>query len=170
MQNEPDFIVIGKLVGVYGIKGWFKILSFTRPRENIFTYSPWLIKQNGDWQGMQLSEGKPHGKGLIASIEEITDIDEAMAFVGSEIAIKRDQLAEPKAGEYYWHDLINLQVINGQKEILGVVTELLETGANDVLVVEAGKQRYLIPYVKDVYIKDIDLEQGIMQVDWQTDY
>ncbi|MFB3090374.1 MAG: PRC-barrel domain-containing protein, partial [Gammaproteobacteria bacterium] len=61
-------------------------------------------------------------------------------------------------------------VINGQKEILGVVTELLETGANDVLVVEAGKQRYLIPYVKDVYIKDIDLEQGIMQVDWQSDY
>ncbi|MCH9049448.1 MAG: PRC-barrel domain-containing protein, partial [Proteobacteria bacterium] len=65
---------------------------------------------------------------------------------------------------------INLQVINGQKEILGVVTELLETGANDVLVVEADKQRYLIPYVKDVYIKDIDLEQGIMQVDWQSDY
>lgn len=170
MQNEPDFIVIGKLVGVYGIKGWFKILSFTRPRENIFTYSPWLIKQNGDWHGMQLSEGKPHGKGLIASIAEITDRDEAMALVGSEIAINRDQLAEPKAGEYYWHDLINLQVINAQKEILGVVTELLETGANDVLVVEADMQRHLIPYVKDVYIKDIDLEQGIMQVDWQSDY
>ena len=97
MQDEPGFIVIGKLVGVYGIKGWFKILSFTRPRENIFTYSPWLIKQNGDWQGMQLSEGKPQGKGLIASIAEITDRDEAMALVGSEIAINRDQLAEPKA-------------------------------------------------------------------------
>ena len=170
MQDESDFIVIGKLVGVDGIKGWFKILSFTRPRENIFTYSPWLIKQNGDWQGMQLSEGKPHGKGLIASIEEITDRNEAMAFVGSEIAIKRNQLAETKEGEYYWHDLLNLQVINGQNEILGVVTELLETGANDVLVVEVDKQRHLIPYVKDVYIKDIDLEQGIMQVDWQSDY
>ena len=170
MQGKPDFIVIGKLVDVYGIKGWFKILSFTRPKENIFTYSPWLIKQNGDWQGMQLAEGKPHGKGLIASMANITDRDEAMAFVGSEIAIKRDQLAEPKAGEYYWHDLINLQVINGQNEILGVVTELLETGANDVLVVEADKQRRLIPYVKDVYIKDIDIEQGIMQVDWQSDY
>ena len=65
---------------------------------------------------------------------------------------------------------MKLQVINAQNEILGVVTELLETGANDVLVVEADKQRHLIPYVKDVYIKDIDLEQGIMQVDWQSDY
>ncbi|MCH9048059.1 MAG: ribosome maturation factor RimM, partial [Proteobacteria bacterium] len=90
MQDEPGFIVIGKLVGVYGTKGWFKIMSFTRPRENIFTYSPWLIKQNGDWQGMQLAEGKPHAKGLIASIEEITDRNEAMALVGSEIAIKRN--------------------------------------------------------------------------------
>lgn len=170
MQDEPGFIVIGKLVGVYGTKGWFKIMSFTRPRENIFTYSPWLIKQNGDWQGMQLAEGKLHAKGLIASIEEITDRNEAMALVGSEIAIKRNQLAETKEGEYYWHDLMNLQVINAQNEILGVVTELLETGANDVLVVEADKQRHLIPYVKDVYIKDIDLEQGIMQVDWQSDY
>ena len=170
MQDEPGFIVIGKLVGVYGTKGWFKIMSYTRPIENIFTYSPWLIKQNGDWQGMQLAEGKPHAKGLIASIKKITDRNEAMALVGSEIAIKRNQLAETKEGEYYWHDLMNLQVINGQNEILGVVTELLETGANDVLVVEADKQRHLIPYVKDVYIKDIDLEQGIMQVDWQSDY
>ena len=170
MQDKSGFIVIGKFVGVYGIRGSLKIQSFTRPKVNIFTYSPWLIKQNGDWQGMQLMEGKPRGKGLIASIAGITDRDEAMALVGSEIAIKSDQLAEPKEGEYYWHDLINLQVINGQNEILGIVTELLETGANDVLVVEADRQRRLIPYVKDVYIKDIDLEQGIMQVDWRSDY
>ncbi|MFT5426928.1 MAG: 16S rRNA processing protein RimM, partial [Gammaproteobacteria bacterium] len=79
-------------------------------------------------------------------------------------------LPATKEGEFYWHHLINMQVVNEQNEILGVVTELLETGANDVLVVEAEKQRYLIPYVQDVYIKDIDIEQGIMQVDWQSDF
>ena len=170
MQDEASLIVIGKIVGVHGIKGWLKILSFTRPRQNIFDYGPWLVKQSEEWQEIQLLEGKPQGKGLVASLEGITDRDEAMALVSSEIAIDRDQLPEPKEGEFYWHDLINMQVINQQNEVLGVVKELLETGANDVLVVGADKQRYLIPYVKDVYIKDVDTEQGVIQVDWQSDY
>ncbi len=169
MQDESSLIVIGKIVGVYGIKGWIKILSFTRPKENILKYGPWLVKQNNDWLEMQLLEGKQQGKGLIASFAGITDRDEAMTLVGSELAIERDQLPVPKEGEFYWHDLINMQVINKQNEILGVVTEFLETGANDVLVVEAEKQRHLIPYVQDVYIKDIDIEQGVIQVDWQSD-
>ena len=169
MQDKASLTVIGKIVGVYGIKGWLKILSYTRPRENILEYGPWLVKQNEGWQVMPVAEGKPHGKGLIASIEGITDRDEAMALVDSEIAIERDQLPAAKESEFYWVDLINMQVINKQNEILGVVTELLETGANDVLVVEADKQRHLIPYVQDVYIKDVDLEQGIIQVDWQFD-
>ena len=170
MQDEASLIVIGKIVGVHGIKGWLKILSFTRPRQNIFDYGSWLVKQSEEWQEIQLLEGKPQGKGLVASLEGITDRDEAMALVSSEIAIDRDQLPEPKEGEFYWHDLINMQVINQQNEVLGVVKELLETGANDVLVVGADKQRYLIPYVKDVYIKDVDTEQGVIQVDWQSDY
>lgn len=169
MQDETSLIVIGKIVGVYGIKGWLKILSFTRPRENIFNYGPWLVKQNNEWLEIQLLEGKPQGKGLVASIEGITDRNEATALVSSEIAIDRGQLPAAEEGEYYWHDLINMQVINQKNDVLGVVKELLETGANDVLVVEADKQRYLIPYVHDVYIKDVDTEQGVIQVDWQSD-
>jgi len=169
MQDETSHIVIGKIVGVHGIKGWLKILSFTRPRENIFKYGPWLVEQDNEWLEKQLLEGKPQGKGLIASLKDITDRNEAMTLVGSELAIDRNRLPTPKEGEFYWHDLINMQVINQQNEMLGVVKELLETGANDVLVVEADKQRYLIPYVKDVYIKDVDTEQGVIQVDWQSD-
>ena len=170
MQNEVSPMIIGKIVGVYGIKGWLKILSFTRPKENIIEYGPWLVKQNEEWQEMPLAESKTQGKGLIACFEGITDRDEALSLVGSEIAIKQEQLPATRDGEFYWRHLINMQVVNEQNEILGVVTELLETGANDVLVVEAEKQRYLIPYVQDVYIKDIDIEQGIMQVDWQSDF
>ena len=170
MQDKTSYIVIGKIVGVYGIKGWFKILSFTRPKENILEYVPWLVKQNEEWQAMQVAEGKPQGKGLIASFEGITDRDEAIALVDSEIAIEQDQLPAAKEGEFYWADLINMQVINKQNEMLGVVTELLETGANDVLVVDSDKQRHLIPYVQDVYIKDVDVELSIIRVDWQSDY
>jgi len=170
MQDQASLIVIGKIVGVYGIKGWIKILSFTRPRENILEYGPWLIKQNNEWLEIHLLEGKPQGKGLIASFAGIRDRDEALALVGSELAIDKDKLPAPEEGEFYWHDLINMQVINQQNEVLGVVKELLETGANDVLVVETDKQRFLIPYVHGVYIRDINIEQGIIQVDWQTDY
>lgn len=169
MQEKASFIVVGKIVGVYGIKGWFKVLSFTRPRENILEYTPWSIKKDGFWQAIQLVDGKPQGKGLVASIEGITSRDEAMTLVNSEIAIRQDQLPASNEGEFYWIDLINKQVINEQNETLGVVTELMETGANDVLVVEDEKQRHLIPYVQDVYIKDVDVEQGIIKVDWQSD-
>jgi 16S rRNA processing protein RimM len=169
MQDESSLIVVGKIVGAYGIKGWLKILSFTRPRENLLKYSPWSVKQNEEWHEIQLLESRSQGKGLVASLVGITDRDKAMALIGSDLAIDRDQLPVPNEGEFYWHDLINMQVINQQNEMLGVVTELLETGANDVLVVEADKQRYLIPYVKDVYIKDVDIEQGILTVDWQSD-
>ncbi len=170
MQDEPEQIVVGTIAGVYGIKGWFKILSFTRPIENIFDYRPWLIKQNDQWQAVKLAGVKPQGKGLIAAFEGITDRTEAMTLVGLQIAIERSQLPETRAGEFYWHDLIDMQVINNTDEILGVVTGLLETGANDVLVVEADKQRHLIPYVQGVYIKDIDIERKVIQVDWQSDY
>lgn len=169
IQNETDHIVIGKIVGVYSIKGWLKVLSFTRPKENLFTYHPWLVKQDKEWLGMQLLVGKSQGKGLIASLEGITDRDAAMSLVGSELAIKKAQLPTLKAGEFYWHDLINMQIINQQNEVLGAVAEILETGANDVLVVVADKQKYLIPYVLDVYIKSIDIEQRVIQVDWQSD-
>ncbi len=170
MQNEISPIVIGRIIGAYGIKGWFKILSFTRPKTNILEYDPWLVEQNEEWRQMPLAGGKAQGKELIARFAGITDRDQALSLVGSEIGIKQQQLPETEEGEFYWHHLVNMQVVNEQNEILGMVTELLETGANDVLVVEAEKRRCLIPYVQGVYIKDIDLEQGIVRVDWQSDF
>ena len=88
MQDEASIIIIGKIVGVHGIKGWLKILSFTRPRQNIFDYGPWLVKQSEEWQEVQLLEGKPRGKGLVASLEGISDRDEAMALVSSAVSAK----------------------------------------------------------------------------------
>lgn len=141
-------------------------MSYTRPRENIFSYDPWLIKQDGSWREMTLLDGKVHGKRLIAALEGLANRELARAIVGIDIAINRSQLQEPGPGEYYWHDLLGLQVINQQNITLGTLKKILETGANDVLVVE-GEQRHLIPVIWAIYVLKIDPERGIIQVNWE---
>jgi len=116
---------------------------------------------------MVLLVGQPQGKGLIAQLEGVEDRDQARALLDADIAIERSQLVDASPGEYYWHDLIGLDVCNQQNEILGQVKELLETGANDVLVVE-GKHRILIPFINECYVLEIDLENSIIRVDWDA--
>lgn len=167
MRDKAQRIILGRVTGLYGVKGWIKIMSYTRPRENIFSYAPWLIRQDGgNWREVALLEGKVHGKGLIAALEGMADRDMARAIVGADIAISRSQLQELGPGEYYWHDLLGLKVVNQQDIALGTLKEILETGANDVLVVE-GEQRYLIPLIWKIYVLKVDPEQGIIRVDWE---
>jgi len=167
MQDESQQIVVGRISGIHGVRGWLKVMSYTRPRNNILDYNRWSLKQDDNWQEMVLLDGQPQGKGLIAQLEGVEDRDQARALLDADIAVKRSQLADAPAGEYYWHDLIGLEVCNQQNEILGQVKELLETGANDVLVVE-GKHRILIPFVKERYVLDIDLDNSIIRVDWDV--
>ena len=165
MQDENKRILMGRIAGIYGVKGWVKIVSFTRPPENIFLYSPWLIKQDSTWQETGLLEGKIHGKGLIAALEGISDRDEARELIGSEIAVFRSQLHELPPGEYYWDDLLGMQVVNQQGIVLGDLKEILETGANDVLVV-VGQGRHLIPLIWKMYVISVDPAKGMIEVDW----
>jgi len=167
MQDGSQQIVVGRISGIYGVQGWLKVMSYTRPRDNILTYSPWLVKLDENWQEMVLLDGRVQGKGLVAKIEGVVDRDEARGLLDADIAIERSQLTAVAPGEYYWHDIIGLDVINQQDKILGKLTELLETGANDVLVVE-GKERILIPFVRDIYVLDINLEKNVIKVDWDS--
>ena len=168
MQDENKRILMGRVAGIYGVKGWIKIVSYTRPPENIFLYSPWLIKQDDIWQETGLLEGKIHGKGLIAALEGISDRDEARDLIGADIAIYRSQLQRLPPGEYYWDDLLGMQVINLQGIALGNLKEILETGANDVLVV-VGQGRHLIPLIWNMYVMGIDQQKGIIEVDWEPE-
>lgn len=171
MQDQSDFIIIGKLVGVYAVRGWFKVLSFTRPQTNIWIYTPWFIKQvRGQWQQVSVRDGKQHGNSLIASLVDVVNREQAMELVGSEIAVGKEQFPVAQKGEVYWHELIDIQVVNVAGEVLGIVTDLHETGTHDLLVVEQGKKRHLIPYVLDVYIKEVDIDLRVMRVDWQSDW
>jgi len=162
-------VVAGRISGVYGIKGWVKVFSYTQPRENILTYSPWILRRGTGCQMLQVSEGRRQGAGVVAHLEGYHDRDAARSLTGAEIVINRSQLAATGEGEYYWVDLIGLQVLTLDGKLLGTVDHLLATGANDVLVVQ-GEQERLIPFIQGDVVTDVDLEQGLIRVDWDPSF
>ena len=172
METSEEFVPVGKISGVFGVKGWMKIFSFTEPRKNILSYSPIYMSRKGEWIEMEVSGGRAQGKGVVMGLVNITDPDQVLALIGSQLAIKKTQLKPTAKDEFYWSQLIGLTVVNLNDEILGQVDSLLETGAHDVLFVKdkERKTEQLIPYVVDDIIQLIDLDKGIIQVDWELDY
>ena len=168
MNSDPNhYVILGQVIGVFGIKGWVKIHSDTEPTSNILNFSPWYLAKDNEWHAFKLLQGQLHTKGqIIVHLEGCNDRDQAAALVGSQVAVLRTQLPEPEEGEYYWSDLIGLDVYNLQQQYIGEVTSLLPTGANDVLVIQGEQEEILIPYVKDHYIYSVDLAAGRITVDW----
>ncbi len=170
-ENKPR-IVIGRIGGAHGVKGWMKIMSFTRPKENIFKYSPWLIQIDESWQPIEVEDSQLRGERLLIKLADIESPEQARLYMNCDIAIQREQLPDLEEGEYYWHDLIGLEVINQEQVSLGEVSEIAETGANDVLVLYSGKKdkkNILIPLVMDVYVMQVDLTARQIRVDWQIE-
>jgi 16S rRNA processing protein RimM len=168
--STQQYIVVGEISGVFGVKGWVKVYSFTSPRDNILSYSPWQLKKGNLLKQVAVVEGALQGKAVIASLSGITDRDLAASLHGYQILIDASLLPKAIEGEYYWRDLIGLSVANEQGIELGVVDYLLETGANDVLVVKAGDNERLIPFIQGQFVKQIDLVAGKMLVDWDAEF
>ena len=175
--NETVYLTVGKIGAPYGVRGWVKVYSYTGQTGNLLDYDPWYLpdaKSNqttghAQWRLADVVEAKEHGKGLVAKFEHCNDRDAAALLNGQEIAIRREQLPQTEAGEYYWIDLEGLEVKTVDGISLGIVDHLLETGANDVLVVKGERER-LIPYVRDHIVKEVDLKAGFIRVDWDPDY
>lgn len=164
-------LIVGKLNGASGIKGWVKVYSYTDPKENILNYSPWYLKLDGQWQQVSILNGREQGKTVVAQLEGCNDRNTAESYRGVEIAIEESQLPQLEEGEYYWRDLIGLTVVNMAGEELGTVKKMMETGANDVLVVKtASKEELLVPYVPEYSVMKVDLESKQITVDWELDY
>lgn len=169
-DSDDPYIPVGRVLAAYGVKGWFKLRSDTQPVTNILNYSPWYLRVDQHWQVFTPKHGRVHGKGLVAQLVECGDRDCAEALAGTDIAIHSQQLAELGENEFYWRDLIGLNVHNHHGELLGTVRELLETGANDVLVVSTDGKDILIPFVMHHYIQKVDLASGEIHVEWERDY
>jgi 16S rRNA processing protein RimM len=171
MNEQSNLIELGYVSGFYGVKGWVKVYSDTRPRENILAYSPWLIQlpQQG-WKEVTVVDGRLQGKGVVAQLEGYSDKTEALSLLKAKIAIYTDQLPRCEEGEFYWRDLIGYSVENLKSELLGKVTGVLETGAHDVMTLsnEQGEE-VLIPWVHEVFIKQIDALNKKIIVDWDVE-
>lgn len=167
---DSELIKIGEISGVFGIKGWVKVYSYTDPRENILKYSPWMIKKDNQTKIVEVMAGRQQGKSIVASLDGVIDRDVAASYSGWEILINKNQLPKARAGEYYWVDLVGLRVETDLGINLGTVDYLIETGANDVLVVKDKQQERLIPFLQEQTIKKIDLDNKIMIVDWDPDF
>jgi 16S rRNA processing protein RimM len=162
-------IVLGRISGVYGVRGWVKVFSYTEPRDELTRYNPILLGRDGRWREARVEGGRGQGKGVVMKIEGCDDRDAAAALMGDEIAVWRDQLPPLPDGEYYWADLVGLEVLTLDGVRLGVVADLFHTGANDVIVVQGDRER-LIPYVRDEVVREVDLEAGILRVDWDPEF
>jgi len=186
-DDASDKVILGRITGVYGVQGWLKVFSYTDPMESIIDYNPWYIRAGNrkkePWTEVRLAAGKRHAKTVIVRLEDCNDRDQAMTYIGSEIAIEQEQLETLQGkDEYYWRDLFGMRVVNLQGVELGVVKDLMETGVNDVLVVvsekevtgkegtETGYKERLIPWTMHNAIIAVDLEQGVIEVDWDPDF
>jgi 16S rRNA processing protein RimM len=163
MQN---YITIGRVGKSYGIKGWFKVISFANPADNILNYPTWLFQYRHGIEPVVLEGCRRHGGTFIAKIKGCDTPEGTRAFTNVPILIPAADLAPLPEGEYYWSDLVGLEVIDSQQKNLGIVEELVETGSHDVMIVQ-GKVRHLIPYSA---VQSVSLKDKRIIVDWDPNF
>lgn len=173
MTNEQatpagDRVTLGRISGLFGVRGWVRVHSYTEPREGILGYGAWWLRNESGVTEATVEEGQRHGKAVIARLAGIADRDEAARLIGSEIEVPRDRLPPAGEGRFYWRDLEGLKVLHRDGTELGTVAYMMETGANDVMVT-AGDGERLIPFVRDKVVLDVDLDRGVVTVDWEWD-
>ncbi len=168
MGQCNDKLCVGHITGVQGLKGWVKVFSSTDPRENIVHYSPWMMETEEGVKTLDV-HGRLQGRLVLAKFAGVETREDAAEFIGDKIYIWPEQLPELGQDEYYWSDLIGMEVESIQAQALGRVDDMLETGADDVMVIKGDRER-LIPFVIDDIVRKVDFDRRCIIVDWQPDY
>jgi 16S rRNA processing protein RimM len=172
MSHASDTLVIGVIGAPYGVKGWVKITSHTHELDGVFAYTPWLLGQVEGGKHYVVDQWRTHNKGLVAKLVGVETRDDAESIKNLEISIKAAQLPQLADNDFYWRELVGMQVITEQGYSLGVVKELFETGANDVMLIKAnlndafGQKERMVPYLLDQVIKQVDRQAKTIKVDW----
>jgi len=163
-------VTMGKVVAAYGIRGWVKVQTYTEYLDSLFDFDDWWLGDDkAPWRSVEVQECNIHGKTLVAKLAGCEDRNAAERLKGLLVAVPRSELPEPEEDEFYWSDLVGCKVVNLSGAELGVVDSLMETGANDVLVVKGESGELLIPFIEQV-VTQVDMAAKLLTVDWQADY
>ncbi|SNC76180.1 16S rRNA processing protein RimM [Marinobacter sp. es.048] len=173
-QNSQE-TVIGRITSVFGVKGWLKVFSYTDPKEGILNYPDWTLDLDGKRIPAKLEEGRRQGQGIVVRLKGINDRDLALTYCGAEVRVSTAELPALPEGEFYWFQLEGLDVYTVDDECLGKVHHLMETGSNDVLVVQAtagsiDQRERLIPYLPGEVVQSVDLDSKRIVVDWDPEF
>ena len=171
MANTQQLVAMGYIKAAFGVHGWLKLATQTECADNLLAYPNWHIGKEPDWQVYGLEEGKVSGthNELLVKLTGVDDRDQAAALKGCTVAIARDLFETLADDEFYWADLVGMNVQNLDQQQLGTVEGLMQTGAHDVLVVQGIFGQKLIPFVGN-YVIRVDMDKQVIIVDWGTDY
>lgn len=177
-NSRSNLLTVGRITGVFGIKGWVKVKSHTRPEDSILEYQPWWVKTRHGVKEVEIAQQQMSNKGLMVRLEGVEDRTAAEDYIRCDIAVEKQVLPELDDQDFYWHQLVGLNVVScsdGQEIVLGKVDHLIETGANDVLVVKPtatsiDDQERLVPYVFEQYVLEVNLDSEVIKVDWDPEF
>ncbi|MDV3467927.1 ribosome maturation factor RimM [Stenotrophomonas sp. C3(2023)] len=170
MKDTERRILLGRIVGAFGVRGEIKLESWTEPRSAIFRYQPWILRSpSGQESTLTGARGRDGGKALVATFPGIDDRNVVEAMHGTEIYVARSALPPPKPDEYYWVDLEGLDVRTVDGVALGQVSHLFSTGANDVVVVRGDRER-MIPWLQPDVVVSVDFDANLIVVDWDPEF
>lgn len=176
-SSDDNYVVLGKIIGFFGVRGWVKVFSDTDPRENIVTYPQWWLGDKNNRKPVKVRTGKRSGKHVVVQLDGIDTRELAETLLGKEISVLRTSLPQLGRDEFYWTDLVGCSVVDLHGTEIGPVDRLFETGANDVMVVidhrkdsDTFNGEILIPWIRPSVITSIDLGLRKIVVDWDPDF
>ena len=165
---EEKKLFVGKINGFFGVLGWVKIFSYTKPRKNILEYQPWYFLDNETYKVIEITSGREQSKTIVAQVKGINNRDEALQLIGKDLYINKDRLPEIDNDAHYWHELTGFRVINKNEVDLGIVDYLVDTGSNHVLVTK-GETEHWIPYIEP-FLVSVNKHKKVISVDWDENF
>lgn len=176
-EQVSEMLVVGRITSVFGVRGWVKVFSYTDQVEGLLDYQPWWIDTDQGLLKLIVDDWKRHADGIVVHLKDVDDRDVAKTWCNHDILIEQQLLPSLDSTEFYWHQLVGLSVVSyfeNQQYSLGVVKSLMETGANDVLLVKGNsdaidREERAIPYTKQ-FVRDVDLEAKRIDVIWDPQF
>ena len=167
--STNNHLVIGRFGKTFGLKGWLRVNSETKPKSNMLTYQPWLLKTAEGFKAIKIIENTLQGEEILVHVEGVDTPEAAKALTNHYVYLERKQLPTLASNEYYWADLEGLVVVTTENITLGTVKYLMEAGSCAVMVIK-GNTEHLVPFDFSHIVKQVDLTNGKIIVDWDPNF